>query len=117
MRSNCDADHRQQLKNNSAASGTITSRTKPEGQSAIDSSNVAIASVTSETVTAAKTPVRIDATAGVMPGVVMSVADPVIEPSPRFAGLTPKGAVNQTHPNNSPTGRSAATAGLWALRG
>jgi hypothetical protein len=54
------ADHTMQPKNTSATSGTITSRTKPDGQSAIDSSNVAIDSVKAEIAMAATSAARTD---------------------------------------------------------
>ena len=49
-----------QPKNTSAISGTTTSRTKPEGQSAIASSKVATDSVTTETSVAAASAARTD---------------------------------------------------------
>src|SRR6478672_247306 len=58
MRSNCVADHRQQAMNTSAVNGSTTSTTKPDGQSAIDSSNVAIKSAAIETAIDASTPAR-----------------------------------------------------------
>src|SRR5437764_11675693 len=49
-----------QPKNMSATSGTTTSKAKPDGQSAIDSSNVAIASVQAEIAMAATSAARTD---------------------------------------------------------
>src|SRR6266404_6007358 len=54
------ADHTMQPKNRSATSGTTPSRTKPDGQSAIDSSNVAIDSVKAEIAMAATSAARTD---------------------------------------------------------
>src|SRR5258705_7178986 len=86
IRNSCVADHRPHAKNNSAASGRIPSRTKLDGQSAIDSSNVAIESVTSETVAAATTPARTGAVAEA--GVVISGAGPAM-----LIGLGPQDEV------------------------
>ena len=66
MRSSCDADHTRQVKNSNAASGTMPMMTTPEGKSAIDSSNVAMNSVTPATIVAAITPDRTDGLAAVV---------------------------------------------------
>jgi len=59
-RSRSVADHSAQPQKISATSGTTKSSTKPEGQSAIASSKVAIDSVTAETNTAAASGARTD---------------------------------------------------------
>jgi hypothetical protein len=85
MRSSCVADHNRQAKNNSAASGTIPISTSAEGKSPIDNSNVAIDSVTSETMMAASTPAR---TEGLAVTAVVSTPAIVRRVLPKIAALT-----------------------------
>src|SRR5215470_18147103 len=84
MRSNCDADQSRQAKNNSDASGTIPITTSADGKSPIDSSNVAIESVTSETMAAASTPAR---TEGLAVTAVVSAPAIVRRALPKNGGL------------------------------
>src|ERR1700676_5307135 len=86
MRSSSVIDHRPQPMNVSAVSGTSTSRTKPDGQSDIDNSKVAIPSVTAETTSAASRAARTD---GLAPDAVVAVVISAMEdvsrrPRPAF---------------------------------